>query len=194
MGEIRGASCPVPDSGNVDLFFQNSCTFRSGGRHQEAALAQKELGMPHTHTHTHTRIHMHTCTHARAHTHTHAHTHVNTLTHMHAHMHICAQKAHKHAHVHTYSHRHAHIHMLTKNTQHTHSHTHTHTNHTLTHADIYSNPYAHTPSFFLPSLLSFFFLFVLNLLFQCKAGNDLQASSQETLPMNTCYSAWGTQK
>ena len=83
-GEIRGASCPVPDSGNVDPFFQNSCTFRSGGRHQEAALAQKELGMPHTHTHphahTHTRTHAHTHAYTRTHAHTRAHTHSRTHT------------------------------------------------------------------------------------------------------------------
>lgn len=91
----------------------------------------------------------------------------------------------------THTHTGMHIYTCSQRTHNIHIHIHTHTNHTLTHADIYSNPYAHTPSFFLPSLLSFFFLFVLNLLFQCKAGNDLQASSQETLPMNTVIQLGG---
>ena len=122
----------------------------------------------HTCTHTHARTHTrtHACTHTCAHTHTHAHvhTHAHARTHMHTH-------AHAHTRVHT--HTHAHTYIMYTHTSHspactyTHAHeehtnnihTHTHTNHTLTHADIYSHPYAHTPSFFLPCLLSIFSFF-----------------------------------
>ena len=135
------------DSGNADLFFQNSCAFRSAGRHQEAALAQKELGMPHTHTHTHT--------------------HVNTHTHACSHAHMCT-KANTLMHTHT-----SHSHIVTKNTQttNTFTHTHTHQPHTHTCRHILTPICTHSKLF--PSFLAFFFLFLLNLLFHCKSGNEL---------------------